>query len=210
MKILIATNNSHKFKEISQILSVLNVKLLSLSDFPDIGEIHETGNSFSENAKIKAMTVNKLTGHITLADDSGLEIEALGNEPGINSARYLGKNTDYRIKNKKILEILKSVPDSNRQARFICTVAICFDISDCEVTTGKCEGFIAREIKGEQGFGYDPIFWVPEYKKTFAELDDKIKNTISHRAIALNKAINILNRRKEKKNELVKSMFFNF
>ncbi|MBI5208039.1 MAG: RdgB/HAM1 family non-canonical purine NTP pyrophosphatase [Candidatus Firestonebacteria bacterium] len=192
MKIIIATRNLNKIKEITSIISIPDVEFMSMNNFPQIPEIHETGTNFTENALIKAKTVNKYTGYITMSDDSGLEIEALGNKPGINSSRFLGEKTDYNFKNNKILELLKSVPYNERKARFVCSIAICFNSEDYKVVSGICEGYISSDIRGEQGFGYDPIFLVPAYKKTYAELNENIKNNISHRALALQKAKDII------------------
>ncbi|MBI5416881.1 XTP/dITP diphosphatase [Candidatus Poribacteria bacterium] len=193
-KIIIATRNQHKFKEITQILSVPNIEFISINEFTHVGDVDETGKTFVENAAIKAIAAYKCTNHISIADDSGLEIEALDNKPGINSSRFMGEKTDYKTKNNKILELLRSLPDQKRTARFVCAVAICFALDDCQVVIAACEGQIGHEIRGENGFGYDPIFFIPEYQKTFAELSNEIKNQISHRGKAFKLVQKIINK----------------
>lgn len=172
-------------KEIRMILADLNVPVLSLKDAAIHAEIVEDGKSFEENAMIKAKAIRDLTGAIVLADDSGLEIDYLNGEPGIYSARYMGEDTSYDIKNKHLIWRLEGVPDEKRTARFVC--AICAALPDGQVlmSRGTIEGIIGYEIQGENGFGYDPIFWLPEYQCTTAQLSPEKKNELSHRGKAL-------------------------
>ncbi len=190
-KILIATSNQHKFSEISHILKVLPAKILSLGDFSDIGVIEETGSSFQENALIKARIVYGETGLLTLADDSGLEVDALNGAPGIHSARYAGKSQDYQANNQKLLRELHEVPDNHRSAQFRCIVAIVGPKIE-QVVEGAVRGFIIRELRGNKGFGYDPLFIPEGFNNTFAELGEEIKNQMSHRARAFLKARKVL------------------
>lgn len=184
-KIIFATSNEGKMKEIRMILADLNREVLSMKEAGIQTEIVEDGKTFEENALIKARTIHKLTGALVLADDSGLEVDYLGGEPGVYSARYMGEDTSYDIKNRSIIERLDQAVGTQRSARFVCEIAAVFPDGDEAVTLGKIEGEIAREPKGDGGFGYDPIFYVPEYGKTTAQLTPEQKNQVSHRAKAL-------------------------
>lgn len=184
-RIIFATSNEGKMKEIREILMGMDIELLSLKDAGIDIDIIEDGSSFEENAIIKAETICKLTGEIVLADDSGLEIDYLDKAPGIYSARFLGENTPYLEKNTYIIEQLKNIPNDKRTARFVCTIACSFPGQDTITRTGIIEGYIADKISGSNGFGYDPIFYVPEYKCTTADMPAELKNKISHRAKAL-------------------------
>lgn len=184
-KVIFATGNEGKMKEIREILGDLDIQLLSLKDAGITADIEENGSSFEENAVIKATAIRDLTGEIVLADDSGLEIDYLNKEPGIYSARYAGTNTSYDIKNSLLLSRMKGVPDKQRTARFVCAVAAVFPNGDKEVVRGTMEGCIGYEIAGANGFGYDPIFFLPEYGCTSAELAPEKKNELSHRGEAL-------------------------
>lgn len=184
-KIIFATSNEGKMKEIRMILADLNREVLSMKEAGIQTEIVEDGKTFEENALIKARTIHKLTGALVLADDSGLEVDYLGGEPGVYSARYMGEDTSYDIKNRSIIERLDQAVGTQRSARFVCAIAAVFPDGDEAVTLGKIEGEIAREPKGDGGFGYDPIFYVPEYGKTTAQLTPEQKNQVSHRAKAL-------------------------
>ena len=175
-KVIFATGNEGKMKEIREILGDLDIELLSLKDAGIHADIVEDGKTFEENAQIKAKAIRDLTGEIVLADDSGLEIDYLNKEPGIYSARYMGEDTSYHIKNAKLIERLEGVPDEKRTARFVCAIAAAFP--DGSVKTGYKES-------GANGFGYDPIFYLPEYGCTSAELSMEEKNKISHRGKAL-------------------------
>ena len=184
-KVIFATGNEGKMKEIREILGDLDIELLSLKDAGIHADIVEDGKTFEENAQIKARTVCSLTGEIVLADDSGLEIDYLNKEPGIYSARYMGEDTSYRIKNVNLIERLNGVPDEKRTARFVCAIAAAFPDGTMKTVRATMEGRIGYEEKGENGFGYDPIFWLPEYGCTSAELSMEEKNKISHRGKAL-------------------------
>lgn len=184
-KIIFATGNQGKMKEIREILADLDAEVLSLKDANIHADIVEDGKTFEENAKIKAKAICELTGEIVLADDSGLEIDYLNKEPGIYSARYMGEDTSYRIKNANLIERLEGVPDEQRTARFVCAIAAAFPGGTVKTVRGTMEGRIGYEEKGENGFGYDPIFYLPEYGCTSAELSMEEKNKISHRGKAL-------------------------
>lgn len=185
-KIIFATGNENKMKEIRMILADLGMPILSMKEAGINVDVVEDGTTFEENALIKATEIAKVTENcIVLADDSGLEIDYLNGEPGIYSARYLGEDTSYDIKNSIILERLSGVPDKERTARFVCAVAAAFPDGTTEVVRGTIEGIIGYEIAGENGFGYDPIFFLPEYGMTTAQLSPEKKNELSHRGNAL-------------------------
>ncbi len=184
-KIIFATGNQGKMKEIREILADLDAEILSLKDAGITADIVENGNSFEENAQIKAKAICELTGEIVLADDSGLEVDYLNKEPGIYSARYMGEDTSYHIKNASIIQRLEGVPDEQRTARFVCAVAAAFPDGTVKTVRESMEGRIGYEEKGENGFGYDPIFYLPEYGCTSAEISMEEKNKISHRGKAL-------------------------
>lgn len=184
--IVISTGNAHKLEEIGAILKDLDYNIHSLKDVNlDNLEIEENGKTFEHNALIKARTVAKLTNMITIADDSGLEVDALGKKPGIYSSRYAGENATDAENREKLLKAMKNTPASNRTGRFVCCIAVVFPDGKEFVVRGTCEGTIAFEEKGKNGFGYDSLFIVNDYNKTFAELPATIKNSISHRAKAL-------------------------
>ena len=184
-KIIFATGNEGKMKEIREILGDLGYEILSLKEAGVDVDIVEDGETFEENAIIKATAVMKATGSIVLADDSGLEIDYLNKEPGVLSARYMGENTSYRIKNQILIDRLDGVPDEKRTARFVCVIAAAFPDGRIETRRGTIEGRIAHEPAGENGFGYDPIFYYPEKKMTTAQLSPEEKNKVSHRGKAL-------------------------
>ncbi|MCI8357635.1 MAG: XTP/dITP diphosphatase [Lachnospiraceae bacterium] len=183
--IIFATGNEGKMREIRQIMAGIDVELLSMRQAGIEADIVEDGKNFEENAIIKAKAVAEKTNHIVLADDSGLEIDFLNKEPGIYSARYLGEDTSYDIKNANLLERMEGVPDEKRTARFVCAIAAAMPDGEIFTTLGVIEGRIGCEPKGENGFGYDPIFYLPEYGCTSAELSEEKKNAISHRSRAL-------------------------
>ena len=193
MKIIFATGNQNKLKEISEIMEGTGYEIIRASDAGINADPDENGKSFEENALIKAKAVYELSDKksIVMADDSGLSIDALDGEPGIHSARFMGYDTSYDIKNREILRLLLSVPDSERTARFVCSVAAILpsktgSASYSEyVVRDTMEGYIAREISGKNGFGYDPVFYLPEFNKTSAEISPEAKNLISHRGKAL-------------------------
>lgn len=184
--IVISTGNAHKLEEIGSILKGLDYNIHSLKDVNLDGlEIEENGKTFEHNALIKAREVAKLTNMITIADDSGIEVDALGKKPGIYSARYAGENATDKENRDKLLKAMKNVPVSNRTGRYVCCIAVVFPDGKEFVVRGTCEGTIAFEEKGKNGFGYDSLFIVENYNKTFAELPVTVKNTMSHRAKAL-------------------------
>jgi len=183
---VIATGNRHKLEEISEMLKDFRIQVKSMADMGLDGlEIEETGTTFEENAVIKAETVCQKTGLMALADDSGLEVDALKGAPGIYSARYAGEQGDDEANNKKLLEALKDVPLENRQARFVCALAAVFPEGMKIVVRGTVEGYIDFEEKGDHGFGYDPLFLIPTYQQTFGQLGPVIKNSMSHRSRAI-------------------------
>lgn len=184
-KIIFATGNEGKMKEIREILGDLNAEVLSLKDAGIKADIEENGATFEENAVIKAKAICEMTGEIVLADDSGLEIDYLNKEPGVYSARYMGENTSYHIKNANLVSRLEGVPEEKRTARFVCVIAAAFPDGSIKTARGTMEGRIGYEEKGENGFGYDPIFYLPEFGCTSAELSMEEKNKISHRGKAL-------------------------
>lgn len=189
--VLIGTNNRHKVKEISEILRETPLEIKSLIDFPKVSSVDETGKTLEENAVLKAESYGKMTGLLTIADDTGLEVAALNGEPGVLSARYAGEHCSYEDNNRKLLQELSS--EKNRKAKFRCVIA-CYDPvkNFSQTVEGVLDGEILNEIRGKNGFGYDPVFYLPQFEKTLAELSSEQKNRISHRAIALIKAKEIL------------------
>ena len=185
MKLIFATGNENKMREIRQIFGGFGFEIQSMKEAGIDIDIVEDGTSFQENALIKARAVHEASGALVLADDSGLEIDALGKEPGIYSARYMGEDTSYDIKNANLIDRVKDVPEDRRGARFICAVAAVLPDGRSLVQTGVMEGRVAYAPAGENGFGYDPIFFLPQYGKTSAELSPEQKNAISHRGQAL-------------------------
>jgi len=184
-KIIFATANEGKLKEIRTILKDTGLEVISMEEAGITEEIEETGKTFEENAVIKAMALGKLSDAIVMADDSGLEIDFLDGEPGIYSARYAGEDTPYSIKNQLILDRMKEAEGEARSARFVCAIAAVFPDGRVLTTRGTIEGHIAKEPSGDNGFGYDPIFYVKEYGCTTASLPMDLKNELSHRGKAL-------------------------
>ena len=186
-RIIFATGNAGKMREIREILSDFGLEILSMKEAGVATDIVEDGSTYEENALLKARAVAKKTGEpdIVLADDSGLEVDYLNKEPGIYSARYLGEDTPYTIKNHNLIERLNGVPDEKRTARFVCAIAAVLPDGRELTTRAAIEGRIDYEEKGQGGFGYDPIFYVPEFGKTTAELTEEEKNAVSHRVKAL-------------------------
>jgi XTP/dITP diphosphohydrolase len=186
MEIVLATKNEHKKKEIINIFKGMNLSFVTLKEYPDLPEVNEDGKTFEENAVKKAKEISLYTGKIAIADDSGLEVDVLNREPGIYSARFAGEHSNDSLNNQKLLSLLEKYPDKkDRKARFVCVMAIVDKDKIIGTAKGICEGYIAKELKGNNGFGYDPLFVIPEYNKTFAELGKEIKDKISHRAKAL-------------------------
>ena len=191
MKIILATHNRDKEKELQISLKGMNIEVLSLFDFPEIGDIEETGTTLLENSLLKSRLVFRKTGIPTIADDTGLEVDFLNGAPGVYSARYAGNNVSYKDNVNKLLIELEGIPSEKRTARFR-TVITFVDENQELSTEGHIDGVISASIKGAGGFGYDPIFFVPHLGKTFAELSSIEKNKISHRGIALQKLRKIL------------------
>jgi len=184
-RILVATRNLGKIREIADLLKDLPVELISLSEFPDLPDVVEDGETFEENALKKARTLARATGILSLADDSGLCIDALGGRPGVLSARYGGPDSTDEEKCLRVLDEMREVPDSQRTARFVCVLALVDVGGEEKLFRGTCEGSIIRELRGSEGFGYDPIFLYEDQGLTFAEMDRSSKNVVSHRGLAL-------------------------
>ena len=187
LEIVLATRNEDKIKEIKKILDSLPVKFISLKEFLHLPKINEDGKTLKENAVKKARLVAQWTGKIALADDSGLEVEVLKGAPGVYSSRFAGEGCTYTDNNRKLLKLMKGLPEKERNALFCCVIALASPTGKVKTVEGKIKGKISRRILGKYGFGYDPVFLVPRYGKTFAQLGPKIKNKISHRAKALRK-----------------------
>lgn len=184
-KIIFATGNAGKMKEIREILADMEAEILSMREAGICADIVEDGTTFEENAIIKARAIADIANEVVLADDSGLEVDYLGKEPGIYSARYMGEDTSYEIKNQNILDRLAGVPKEKRTARFVCAIAAALPGGEVVTTRETVEGYISERPAGTNGFGYDPIFYVEEYGCTTAELTEEQKNAISHRGKAL-------------------------
>ncbi len=185
-----ATRNAGKVRELRDLLQGLGIELLSLADFPELPEVPEEGATFAENAAAKAREVARMTRLSALADDSGLEVAALGGRPGVFSARYAQDRAQPEVPSdadnwRKLLAEMVGVPWEEREARFVCEIALALPDGRVFTARGECRGYIALEPRGEFGFGYDPVFWVPEFDRTMAELEPEVKNRLSHRARAL-------------------------
>jgi XTP/dITP diphosphohydrolase len=192
MEIVIATSNEGKLKEFKELLRGLSLTIHSLKDFPHIAPVIEDGSSFYENALKKARTVARATGRVTMADDSGLEVDALQGKPGIYSSRFAGEGASDEANNAKLLSALSNLPPQKRGACFKCVLVVINPEGKSTFVEGECRGVIVDNPRGDLGFGYDPLFLVPEYKRTFSELEPEIKNKISHRARAVHKILTIL------------------
>lgn len=204
--IIFATGNKNKMIEIRMILADLGCKILSQKEAGIQADVVENGQTFEENALIKATTIADIArkmpeynNAVVLADDSGLEIDALNKEPGIYSARYMGEDTSYDIKNQALIDRLEGVPDEKRTARFVCAIAAALPDGSTEVVRGTMEGRIGYEITGENGFGYDPIFYLPQFGCSSAELEPEKKNELSHRGEGLRKMRKVLEKKLESK-----------
>lgn len=193
-ELVIATTNKGKLREIKELLKDLDIKVTSLSDYPDAPKVEEDGKNFAQNALKKAATIALYTGKLTLGEDSGLEVKALGNKPGIYSARFSGTNATDKKNNAKLSRLLRGVPLRKRRARYRCFAALVDGDGVIDVVSGSCSGLIALRGRGTNGFGYDPLFFLPRYNKTFGELDPVVKAKISHRARAFRKMKVILGR----------------
>lgn len=190
-QLVLATRNEDKVKEIKEILQDLNLEILTLNHFGNVPEVKEDGRTLHENAQKKAEIIGKFLELPTIADDTGLEVDYLRGAPGVFSSRFAGENATYSDNVKKLLSLLKEVPWEKRTARFRCVMAF-YDTVTTHFIEGVCEGYITEKPQGDQGFGYDPVFFVPEYQCTFAEMDLKQKNQISHRGKALKNLKNFL------------------
>ncbi|MFH1007374.1 MAG: XTP/dITP diphosphatase [Candidatus Latescibacterota bacterium] len=184
-KLVLATRNEGKIAEIRALLDGFGIDLFTVGDFPNVPEIVEDGETFCENVRKKAGVVAKCTGYPALADDSGLEVDALSGAPGVRSARFAGERATHAENNRKLRLLMKDVPPQKRTARFRCTLALAFPDGTVQTVDGVCEGTIAEEPQGENGFGYDPLFFVPELGKTFAQISRAEKGALSHRGRAL-------------------------
>jgi len=192
MELIVATKNKKKLEEIKEILKGLNLKIFSLADYPQAPRIIENGETFRENAIKKAVKIAKFTKKLTLGEDSGLCVDALGGKPGVYSSRFAGKDKSDPKNNLKLLKLLEGVSLSKRKAHYFCSVALADKNGLAGVAQGNCSGFIGFAFRGNFGFGYDPLFVIPKYKKTFAQLGPRIKHKMSHRFRALQKAKAIL------------------
>lgn len=184
-KIIIASNNKNKIREIHQIFSQYPIKFFSMKETGINLDIVEDGNTFIENAYKKAKQVHDITGGIVIADDSGLMVKGLNGAPGIYSARFCGEHGNDKKNNKKLLELLNNKDEGDRKAKFVCAIVLILDNNKVIKVTGEVHGIIAHNEIGQNNFGYDPLFYVPKYKMTFAEMPPDLKNSISHRANAL-------------------------
>ena len=202
MKIILATQNKGKIKELQELLVDEAIEVLSLIDIEDWEDVEENGETFADNAALKARAAVKKTGLIALADDSGLEVDALDGAPGVYSARFAGEPKDDERNNDKLLHLLETVANEERLARFRCALVVATPEGKEFLTEGTVEGQILTERRGSDGFGYDPLFFVPEYSRTMAELTLAEKNRLSHRAQAFRKAIPILQTLKGKKQDI--------
>lgn len=198
MKILLATQNEGKVRELEELLADEDIKVISLKDIPDWEEVEETGSTFTENAALKARVGAQKSGLISLADDSGLEVDALSGAPGVYSARFAGEPKDDERNIDKLLTLLENVVDEERTARFRCALVVATPHGEEYCTEGTVEGKILRQRRGKGGFGYDPVFFVPDFGRTMAELSLAQKNKLSHRAQAFSKAIPILKNLKQR------------
>ena len=188
-KILLGSKNKGKIQEFQEAFQDSQIEILSLNDFPDCPDAPETGNSFEENASQKALFYQEFTGLPSLADDSGIEVDALGGAPGIYSARYAGEPANDSANNQKLLENLEGIPNEKRTGRFVCVLALAKNGQIVQLSRGTAEGIVLEAPRGENGFGYDPLFFVPNLKKTMAELSITEKRQISHRGEALRKFV---------------------
>jgi len=192
MELVVATKNKKKLEEIKELLKGLDFKILSLADYSKAPRIIENGKTFRENAIKKAVKIAKFTKKLTMGEDSGLCVDALKGKPGVYSSRFSGKDKSDRQNNLKLLNMLEGLPIPKRKAHYFCAVALADKEGVVAVTQGRCDGFIGFEFKGHFGFGYDPLFVIPKYEKTFAQLGPRIKHKMSHRFRALKKAKGIL------------------
>jgi XTP/dITP diphosphohydrolase len=191
-ELVVATRNKGKLREIQGLLKEFDLRISSLADYPEAPTVEEDGRTFSQNALKKAVTIAFYTKKLTLGEDSGLEVKALKNAPGVYSARFAGQGATDKTNNLKLLRALRGIPSNRRQARYRCAAALVDREGIIGVVTGVCEGIITARSRGKNGFGYDPLFLIPRYGKTFGELENAVKEKISHRARALGKLKRIL------------------
>ena len=201
MQLVLATNNADKINEIKYLLEELPITILTREDFLEFPDVEETGSTLIENALLKAKAIAKFCDLPALADDSGLEVDALGGAPGVYSSRYSGNGATYESNCKKLIIELNGVPTEKRTARFRCVIAIDWNDGTTETTDGVAEGFITDDIIGTKGFGYDPVFYYPPQKKRFSEMNTEEKNQVSHRGIALQNMVGVIMNRLNKLNE---------
>lgn len=188
--LLVASRNRKKVDELADLLAMPDLQLRRLTDIPDAPDVEETGATFAENAALKAITLARYSRHWTIADDSGIEVDALGGAPGVRSARYAGESATDEQNNARLLEQLADVPDLQRTARYVCHLAVADPTGEIRLRAEEyCRGRILREPQGEGGFGYDPLFLLPEYHRTFGQLSPLVKSALSHRARALRKVV---------------------
>jgi XTP/dITP diphosphohydrolase len=199
MELVVATKNKKKLQEIKDILKGLDVEVTSVANYSGTPRIIENGKTFKENAIKKAVKIARFTGKLTLGEDSGLCIDVLGGKPGIYSSRFSGRNKSDAKNNEKVLKLLENVPQGKRKAHYVAAVALADKSGLLGVVEGKCHGRIGFELKGARGFGYDPLFVIPEYNKTFAQLGERIKHKMSHRYHALEKARKVIQKYIEKR-----------
>jgi len=197
-ELIVATKNQKKLEEIKEILRTCKLNISSLADYPQVPRIIENGRTFRENAAKKALKIARFTQKFALGEDSGLEVNVLGGKPGIFSSRFSGRNKSDLKNNLKLLKLLDNLPLSKRKAHYTCAVALADKRGLVGVTEGRCNGLIGFTLKGKFGFGYDPLFVIPKYKKTFAQLGMRIKHKMSHRYYALKKAKGIIEKYIEK------------
>ena len=198
MQIVLATHNKDKVREIKNLLEDLSVEIKTFENFPEMPDVDETGTTFKENAILKSNSINEYTGLPALADDSGLEVEALDGRPGVYSSRYAGPGCTYDDNNKKLLQELEGVSTERRKASFRTVIAISWDKDNVETVEGRADGIITTSNQGVSGFGYDPVFYYPQAGKTFAEMTLEEKNKVSHRGLALLKAKELIKKHLEK------------
>lgn len=191
-KLLLATRNQHKKQELAAMMEGLGIEVLTLDEVPELPEVDEDGETFQDNAVKKAALTARASGYTCLADDSGLEVQALNGRPGVYSARFAGPQADDRMNNEKLVDLLKELDPSQRAARFVCVIAIADPSGRIQAVEGECPGTITLEARGSDGFGYDPLFIPDGYQQTFAELGSEEKNRISHRGQALKKALPLI------------------
>ncbi len=201
MELVVATKNSKKLREIRDLIKIKLLKLTSLSDYPAAPRIIENGDTFKENAIKKALKISRYAGALTLGEDSGLCIEALKGEPGVRSSRFSGKNKSDLANNLKVLRLMKEVPPVSRKAFYVCAVALADSGRLLSVREGRCYGVIASEQRGSSGFGYDPIFVISRYRKTFAQLGERVKHKISHRYHAMKQMRKVIKKYIEKQRD---------